>query len=61
MTVSATMPECQHVWGNVCASLYLWVTSRVDFWDACVTSVDLTEGYVRGCVGVCFFAVVMIE
>lgn len=23
------------------------------FWNVCVTSVDLTEGYVHGCVSVC--------
>lgn len=23
------------------------------FWNACVTSADLNEGYVRGCVGAC--------
>lgn len=31
------------------------------FWYACVTSVDLTEGYVRGCVSVCLQLVGMIK
>ncbi len=52
------MTQCDYAWMSACLGecmcLFIIVGDLMSaFWYACVTSVDLTEGYVRGCVSAC--------